>query len=533
MWFWRLTARNINYDAISYLGIARHLTDRDFSSSLNGYWSPLISWCVAFAAKFSGDLTHVGRLFTIASFLFCLFALYFLTLHLWGSPLLAAFAVLWFTTARGVVAFSVYFIGADFLFTGLVLVYFILLLRCLREPSLANWARLGLPHGLAFLAKAIAMPWLAISTVLASVLAARFNARRALLCSCAAIAVPVSVWLGWGMTLKTKYGVFTPGYQARWNLIDEDTREAADRNASMLSVLSDTSRSYDSYLVADNMFPGCLLWQTRLRPALLTRQILDKERQNLPAAVKQITILLTPGGLLALVLVLWYLSAKRRSLERAFAIIVLASTVTLIIGYSMLVFDNRYVLPLVPLLVSVAIPMVLPSTWVNGSAERSISGSLPHMRIVACTLLLAGTTFSHIYRASPFRRLRRDYEVSSYDAARKLRMIPSCRKLVVVGRGPYQEHGVGWEAGIYASYFASCRMVAFRADLPSADQFGATCADLASIQPDAILLFGNKSEGVYQHLSTAIRTWSPTYSQQTIVDPEAGAVGELLWKFAE
>jgi hypothetical protein len=33
-WFWTLTSHNINYDAISYVGIARHLLDGDLSTRL-------------------------------------------------------------------------------------------------------------------------------------------------------------------------------------------------------------------------------------------------------------------------------------------------------------------------------------------------------------------------------------------------------------------------------------------------------------------------------------------------------------------
>ena len=43
-WFWRYTSHNINYDAISYIGIGRHILDGNFHQSLHGYWSPLISW---------------------------------------------------------------------------------------------------------------------------------------------------------------------------------------------------------------------------------------------------------------------------------------------------------------------------------------------------------------------------------------------------------------------------------------------------------------------------------------------------------
>ncbi len=238
-WFWKLTSHNINYDAISYIGIARHIVRGAISDSLNGYWSPLISWCIAAVSGVSDNLTLIGRLITIGSFLACLPLLFLLTLRLWRSPLLAALTVLWFTSARAVAAFSVYFIGADFLLTAIVLLYFVLLLRCLRQPSGVNWVLLGLPHGAAFLAKAIAMPWLSVSTLVAGLLVGRCNLKRSFMYVCAGIAIPLLVWFGWGMILQTKYGVFTAGYQSKWNLLDQNTRERAERNSSNLLVLRD------------------------------------------------------------------------------------------------------------------------------------------------------------------------------------------------------------------------------------------------------------------------------------------------------
>lgn len=525
VWFWRLAAHNINYDAISYLGIAQHLRDGDFLASLNGYWSPLMSWCVAATAGLSSNLTLLGRLFTIGTFLLCLPLLYVLALHLWRSPRLAALAVFWFTMARGIAAFSVYFIGADFLLTALVLSYFILLLRCLRAPKQGNWIALGVAHSLAFLAKAIAMPWLAISTALASVLAARFNGRRALLYSSVAMAIPLLVWLGWGLALKAKYGFFTPGYQARWNLLDEQTRDKAERDGSQLSVFLDTSRSYDPYLVVDNMFPGSGLWLTRprWRPAL--RLMVARERGNLPKALKEVAILLTPGGVLGIILVLVLLARQRKQPEAQFAFIVVAQAVSLVLIYCMLVFDARYVLPLIPLLIALAVPFVVPKLKTQVVPER-----FPHARVAAALLLGASVMFLQMYPASPFRKLTRDYQSSCYDAAAKLRKIESCKKLVVIGRGPYPDHGVGWEAGLYASHFARCGVVGFSPEIPDLESAQAAQKDLLQIAPDAILIFGSGSDARYEHFADLSRLVLRDSSSQGIFDPQLGEVGTLVWK---
>jgi hypothetical protein len=524
VWFWRFTRFNINYDAISYIGIARHIAEGDFRGALHGYWSPLISWGIAGFSIFSNDFTLIARLLTIGSCLFCLPLLYLLTLRLWRSPLAAAAAVLWFTTARGVVPFSVYFIGADFLLTVIVLIYFILLLRCLRQPQPASWAVLGIPHAFAFLAKAFAMPWLALSTLLAAWLTRRYDLRRTALCASFALAVPLVVWLGWGSTLRLKYGAFTPGYQSRWNLLNPETRETAERHQARLSVLYDTSRSYDPYMVVDNMYPGSLLWQERIPPEKTLRLAFRNERRNLPEALKRLVVLLTPGGILALIVGFRCLSGDACAPEKRFAVIVFASAATLIMGYCILVFDSRYVLPLVPLLIAVAVPWVLPGTGI-----AAFSNAFPKVRVVVCALLIASNLFLLGYRASPFRTLRRDYEISSYDAAQKLRAFPSCKKLVVIGRGPFQQHGVGWEAGLYASYFAGCRMIAFSPDLPDPSQVDAAEADLRTLDPDAILVFGRQTDPAYPRLISTLEDRNPRILSDQIVDPQAGEVGQLLW----
>jgi hypothetical protein len=54
--------------------------------------------------------------------------------------------------------------------------------------------------------------------------------------------------------------------------------------------------------------------------------------------------------------------------------------------------------------------------------------------------------------------------------------------------------GVEWEAGVYASYFAGCKMVAFNSDVPGIDKIDATQCDLLTVAPDAILLLAQRAK---------------------------------------
>lgn len=486
-WFWRYTAGNVNYDAISYIGIARHILDGHFRASLNGYWGPLFSWCIAGAGLFAHNLLLAARVVTIASFLACLPLLYLLTLRLWRSATVASFSVLCFTLARGVTASSVYFIGTDFLLTAAVLGYFTVLLGCFRKPDAGTWLTLGAVHGLAFLIKAFAMPWLMVSTVFAAALVNRRKPRRAVTSTALGMILPLIVWASWGMLLKSKYGYFTAGYQLRWNLLDDRTKMAADRAG--LSVLTDTSRSNDEYMVVDNMYPSSSLWRVPIERHPVAREIWSREKQNLPQAIKQIFVLITPGGILALLFALARLVRTGRTEEMMWAVIVLCGTTTLVFAYCMLVFDARYLLPLVPLLVAIASPCLLPFGHVVSSK---------FVRFGPGPLFLASLIFLGVYHASPFRSIRRDYQAGLYSIASSLRQLPHCDRLVVIGDGRYPEHGIGWEAGIYSSFFAQCRMVGYSEQIPKAS--GGVIADIEKLRADSVLVFGNASDAKYRSL---------------------------------
>ena len=170
VWFWRFRAHSINEDGIAYVGLARHLIDGDSKAFLHGCWSPLTSWIIAAASLSGRNFTRLERLVTIASFLLCLLLLYALTLRPRRSRTAAALAMFWFSATRGIVYPAVGSIVADFVLTACALFYFILLLDVLRHNKPAHWIKLGATHGLAFLANAIAMPWLSIASAIALLL---------------------------------------------------------------------------------------------------------------------------------------------------------------------------------------------------------------------------------------------------------------------------------------------------------------------------------------------------------------------------
>jgi 4-amino-4-deoxy-L-arabinose transferase-like glycosyltransferase len=364
---------------------------------------------------FSRNFTLLGRLVTIASFLLCLLLLYALTLRLWRSRTAAALAVFWFSAARGLVFLAVGSMVADFVLTSCVLLYFILLLDALRQNRPAHWIRLGAAHGLAFLAKAIAMPWLSIASAIAVLLRDERSPRRLATSFLLAFLFPVIVWISWGTALRTKYGVFTAGYQLRTNLMTNWRRQQSHRRIGDSLAFSDTSSLYDHYMVGES-WPSVQTFS--LRNAGLLTMIVATEVRNIPQAVKETLILLTPAGALAFPFMLALLIRNRGQYksEAVLAVVALISTLSLIVAYCMLVFDGRYLIPIVPVLIAVCCPLLLPSDLASGAPHAS-----PWLQKAGLGLLAASIVFFAVYWASPFRTVDRDFEASCYQAAAVLR----------------------------------------------------------------------------------------------------------------
>jgi TRAP-type C4-dicarboxylate transport system permease small subunit len=135
LWFGSRCFHQIDIDGMDYTGIARHLHDGQFHAAINGFRSPLLSWMIAAGSFFDGDLVRVGKVLNAGSFLLCVALIYVFTRELWNSALTAAIAALWFSLGRGLAAISLEMVTPDLLLAAVVLMYFIVLLRCLRGGS--------------------------------------------------------------------------------------------------------------------------------------------------------------------------------------------------------------------------------------------------------------------------------------------------------------------------------------------------------------------------------------------------------------
>jgi len=104
------------------------------------------------------------------------------------------------------------------------------------------------------------------------------------------------VWISWGTVLRTKYGVFTTGYQLRANLMTNWNRQQSHRRIGDSLAFAHTSSLYDSYMVGES-WPSVQAFS--LRNAGLLHMIVATEARSVPQAVKETLILLTPAGALA------------------------------------------------------------------------------------------------------------------------------------------------------------------------------------------------------------------------------------------
>jgi len=521
-WFWRFCAHNITSDAISYIGLARHLRDGDLTKSLHGYWSPLISWLIAAGSFVTRDLTLLGRIITVASLLSCLPLLYWLTFRLWRSHLAAAAAVLWFSIARGVVAVAVTTIQADFLFTACTIVYFSLLLTCLRKDTNLNWLLLGVSHSVAFLAKAFAMPWLFFATVLAALSYPQHSLRRKAVSLLLAFLAPVITWLSWGEMLKTKYGVFTTGYQLRANLMIDMKRNLSHHPRGDPYPLADTS--YDNYMVAEQ--PWAAVQQFKMANPALIPVIVENERSNVPAALKEAVILLTPAGVLVLIVGIPKLIRRRRDHwpEALFAIMAVVCFASLVGAYGMLVFDARYILPIIAILIALASGFIIP-----GGPNRDLRLA-PRLQKMCLALFVLSTVFFTIYWASPFRTIDRDFQRSCYNAVALLKQSqPAGNSLVSIGNGPYPAHGVGFEVGPYVAYLSGRHLIAMNSALPDdASEVNQLAAAAGSKKTDAVLVWGQPNNHAYQTIVSQIESSPGATSNLPITDPAMGEVGRVI-----
>jgi hypothetical protein len=516
VWFGAKCFHQVDIDGIDYIGIARHLRNHQFYSAINDFRSPLLSWMIAAASFFDGDLVRVGKILSIGSYLLCGALLYFFAKSLWRSELAASAAVLWFSLSRGLSAIAVAMVTPDFLFASLVLVYFLVLLQGLRTGEKRCWGWLGGIHALAFLAKGFALPWLALTTIF-SILLSRPRKQPAARLALAAI-LPLLVATAWAGVLHFKYGVFTTGTQFRVNFLQWTAHAYDNQPNETYAVLKDTKPFMDEYGVGDPMPPGSWPWCYRIDARQAAPELAAHEVQNLLKAGKELLIVVTPGGLVAFVFVVAVLTKRREQnpVEFAIATVVAVGSVSLLLAYCMLVFDGRYLYPIIPLLLAIAV----------GFLEQ-MGPALRTWRWSMLALIVPGIVASLLYSSSPFRTIRRDFQISCYRAGQSLRAHPGYT-VVSVGSGPYQEHGVGWEAGYKSAYFGDRRLIGATDKLPDLEKIPAVLRDLSKASPDAILVWGKPGEVRYDALLRQLIQENAGGSRDALMDPLLGEVGSAL-----
>lgn len=509
-WFGSKAFRQIDYDGMAYTGIAGQLRLWHFQDSLNAFRSPLISWLIAIVP--ATNLVYAGKLITITTFLLTLVTLYFFTLHLWHSHTVAATATLLMVLARGVSFFAVAFVTPDFLLTALVLVYFLALLECLRGEQ-DRWWGVGVVHGLAFLAKAIAFPWLAVCTFTSVVVSDgswRAKCDRAV----SALFIPILIALLWGSALHARYGVFTIGSQFKTNLLQWTLRGTVPNGPSQYKMLSDVAGQMNGF-ADDPMPPGSWEWSYHPSISILVPRIISAEMRNIPRAIKEISIMLTIGIQLGFVIVLSSLHKERRGRpEWAVAVTIALGSITLIFAYSMLVIDNRYLFPLIALWFGVG----ARALWSNWVFDRR------NLRRCCVTLTVLGTCFSLFYRSSPFRTQTRDWQVVCREVGTSLKL-HGAATTVTLGSGPFPGHGVGWEAGYTSSYFGSARLIAASEFLPS--DYNNLSLDVARAAPEAVLLWCTDPQ-TCASIRKRLQDQYPV--SESILDPKLGDVGFVLYR---
>jgi hypothetical protein len=510
-WFALDSHGDIDFDGMTYTAIASDLRAGRWFDSIAAFRSPLISWLTAIVPHLG--VLAAGKLVTVASFLLTAILLFYFTMELWGSYGGAISAVLLLVLSRGTAFLSVAFVSPDFLLSAVVLLYFILLLRYLRE-GMDRWWGAGLLHGIAYLAKAIALPWLAFCTLLAVVVSPGSAKRRLVRIGSAAL-IPLVAATLWSTALHAKYNVFTTGSQFKANLLQWTLRGATPPAASKYRVLRDVSGNTSAYMAFDPMPPGSWEWTYHPPIELVIPRVLSSEVRNIPPALKELLILLTPGIPLAFCMMCIVLFKSRPSgPEAVLGLTVFVGSVVLILAYAMFTIDSRYLYPIIPLWFSFA----------AGYLCRTLEPKSRMVRAACIILTLSGVGFSLTYWSSPFRTNTRDWQIVCRVAGESLRR-HAATTVVSVGSGPFPEHGVGWEAGYLSCYFGGAKLIATADGIPA--NLDVLSADLSQTGSDAVLIWNrNRSE---RTLISRIPVLDDA-ERVEIIDPQFGEVGLVFYR---
>jgi hypothetical protein len=130
-----------NPDTISYLTIAGKYATGDFAMAVNGYWSPLISWMLAFVYIWIGNEILAFKILQLLIGWFALYHFTRLTQSIIHSRLLRY--IIAFSSVPFMLSYSLLNLTPDLLFLAVTLLY----LRMVSEREFFNYRHFGLIAG--------------------------------------------------------------------------------------------------------------------------------------------------------------------------------------------------------------------------------------------------------------------------------------------------------------------------------------------------------------------------------------------------
>ncbi len=159
-----LEQRAVSSDGASYLAISRHWAEGEWTTAINGYWSPLLSLLIAPAAILGIPLIAAAKIFAGATSVAAICAVQRLMRVGGADPTIAAIV------AVGASPFAVFAaidnLTPDLLMATLLVLFVAEMVGGLQRPVVA-----GLLGGAAFLAKAYALPFIVVYPIVVAVAA--------------------------------------------------------------------------------------------------------------------------------------------------------------------------------------------------------------------------------------------------------------------------------------------------------------------------------------------------------------------------
>ena len=480
VWFGR---DHINPDGVAYVQIARHYANARWDLVVTAYWSPLFSWIlVPFVGNGFEPMLASKILGLPLGIAFALGAAALTREMLQADPTTKPRPSL--VTSGAVLAFSSALLAAlpmlprpvtpDLLLTAILTWYFAMTLRWLREGAVRPALAAGLLGGLAYLAKAYALPFVLVHTVITGLTASpRLGTWRTFRLVAASVLLTATVAVPWITVLSLREGrpTFTAvtRFARPWHM-DPSTEVGAGELFGLAAPRQGRMTMWER--------PEDVVIATPPAPAALAAGIANFVSRLDVNLIEALTALqrADPLGLLAagLIVACLLLTATRpgESAPARWPIGWSLTTVALYVsGYVLVYVEPRYLWPVFGLTIAVAVTVL-------GRVHRAAVG-WPAARLNAlATLLLIGSL--------AYGGVRQLAEWGAADGpgaeASALRALATN-----VGPGPALASN-RWPQGLYVAYWSSTQFIG----RPDADDPDAMARQLAPFAPIRLLLFNDR-----------------------------------------